>query len=61
MYLHEHPKALYRVRFHERDDEEGTYREFIVDNMTQVKNMQEIHRVFSVDVAVPVWAPLNSI
>jgi hypothetical protein len=60
MNYNDWPKALFRVRYHHDDDHEGTYREVVVDNMTQVKNMREIHRVVHVDVAVPYWAPLDT-
>lgn len=56
----EYPRALFKVRYRHNDDHEGTYREVIVDNMTQVNNMREIHRVVHVDVAVPYWAPLDN-
>lgn len=51
-------KALFRVRYSDWEYD-GTVTEVVVDNMTQVRNMEEIHRVLSVEVAVPVWAPLK--
>lgn len=59
MNYNDWPKALFRVRYRQQGDHPGTYRETIVDNMSQVKNMEELHTVDYVDVAVPVWAPLD--
>ena len=60
MNVNERPKALFRVRYTDPNND-ATYHEFYTTEMWQVRNAEELHSRIYVEVAVPVWAPLTGV